>query len=84
MKRAGLYGMIAIISNQFLLEILQSIRNNDIRVMVETTRQVLRVDTEDGIRALAGEDEKQTTSVVDSYIDELLKGKIWLDPEVFF
>lgn len=84
MKRAGLYGMIAIISNQFLLEILQSIRNDDIRVMVETTRQVLGVDTEDGIRALAGEDEKQTTSVVDSYIDELLKGKIWLDPEVFF
>lgn len=76
--------MIAIISNQFLLEILQSIRNDDIRVMVETTRQVLGVDTEDGIRALAGEDEKQTTSVVDSYIDELLKGKIWLDPEVFF
>ena len=84
MKRAGLYGMIAIISNQFLLEILQSIRNDDIRVMVETTRQVLGVDTEDGIRALTGEDEEQTTSVVDSYIDELLKGKIWLDPEVFF
>ena len=84
MKRAGLYGMIAIISNQFLLEILQSIRNDDIRVMVETTRQVLGVDTEDGIRALAGEDEEQTTSVVDSYIDELLKGKIWLDPAVFF
>ena len=76
--------MIAIISNQFLLEILQSIRNDDIRVMVETTRQVLGVDTEDGIRALTGEDEEQTTSVVDSYIDELLKGKIWLDPEVFF
>lgn len=76
--------MIAIISNQFLLEILQSIRNDDIRVMVEATRQVLGVDTEDGIRALAGEDEEQTTSVVDSYIDELLKGKIWLDPEVFF
>lgn len=76
--------MIAIISNQFLLEILQSIRNDDIRVMVETTRQVLGVDTEDGIRTLAGEDEEQTTSVVDSYIDELLKGKIWLDPEVFF
>ena len=84
MKRAGLYGMIAIISNQFLLEILQSIRNDDIRVMVETTRQVLGVDTEDGIRALAGEAEEQTTSVVDSYIDELLKGKIWLDPAVFF
>ena len=84
MKRAGLYGMIAIICNQFLLEILQSIRNDDLRVMVETTRQVLGVDTEDGIRALAGEDEEQTTSVVDSYIDELLKGKIWLDPEVFF